>query len=47
MSPRSVVAAAAQRLATMDYEVPAQDLSIDPSRMPAIPASRLRLELRG
>jgi fatty-acid peroxygenase len=28
---------------SIDYEVPAQDLSVDLSRMPAIPASRFRI----
>jgi fatty-acid peroxygenase len=36
----AVIDAAARRLATMRYEVPQQDLSVDLARMPAIPASR-------
>jgi fatty-acid peroxygenase len=36
----SLTAKAVQKLASMSYAVPAQDLSIDLSRIPAIPASR-------
>ncbi|WP_374470393.1 cytochrome P450 [Phenylobacterium sp.] len=40
-----LMARAVRRLVAMDYQVPPQDLAIDPGRMPAIPRSRFVVRL--
>lgn len=41
----SLMIAAVQRLCTLDYRVPAQDLTVDLARLPALPASGVRLQV--
>jgi cytochrome P450 len=43
----AVLAALAQRLARLHCHLPAQDLGISLRRIPALPASRVVLEVRG